>query len=63
MSAKAEIPTCLWCEAKLKSNATYSEIRGKRVYGYDGNGFFCSLRHGFLWGVEVAKINRANGII
>lgn len=40
---------CLHCEKKLR------KYRWGDGYGYDGNGFFCTLRCGFYHAVIAAK--------
>jgi hypothetical protein len=44
---------CAYCGKKLPSNR-YPEIYGDTP-GYDGNGFFCTLRCGFAWAVSEMK--------
>jgi hypothetical protein len=48
------IPNCLYCSHPLP------RARFIKGYGYDGNGFFCSLRHGYYYGLRIARERSAS---
>lgn len=64
--------TCLWCGQPLHRNSTVEAVRRETPRGFttdtirtlteergwNGNGFFCSLRCGEAFGVAMAKNGR-----
>ena len=70
--ATNEPRTCLWCGAKLRQNKTWAMVRRSTershrtddirtpngTYGWEGNGFFCTLRCGEAFGKAFASMGR-----
>lgn len=47
--------TCLLCKKPLKPFIFWASFGTQPIYGYQGNGFFCTLRHGYLFGIATAR--------
>lgn len=71
-NATNEPNTCLWCGEPLYRNSTWTSVKTETQHGFrsektketteyrgwEGNGFFCTLRCGEAFGIAMARLGK-----